>query len=70
MAHNYEASSSHDGCGYARPMNLNAEEVQILADNKAALKSLELQVGSKRKGDYTEALEICTKDPKESFEKR
>jgi hypothetical protein len=34
MAHNYEASSRHNGCGgYARPTNFNMEDVQILADN-------------------------------------
>jgi hypothetical protein len=33
MAHNDQASGSRGG-GYSRSMNLNSEEVQILADNQ------------------------------------
>jgi hypothetical protein len=35
MAHNDQASGSHRrGDGYSRPMNLNSEEAQILANNR------------------------------------
>jgi hypothetical protein len=34
MAHNDQASGSRGGGGYSRPMNLNSEEAQILANNQ------------------------------------
>jgi hypothetical protein len=39
MAHNYEASGSRSGGGYARPTNLNTEEAQILTDNNILVPS-------------------------------